>query len=246
MRIAEKAEALEIPMTFLGGSGNIHPVVLWDGSDGVTLVDAGLPGQVPQIEAGLEGLGLKLRDVRRILLTHQDIDHIGSADALSRASGAEVSAHAADVPYIEGDRPLLKMDRSRYESRIQALPEAQKQAVRAILESPPKVKVRHVLNGGEELPFHGGIVVIATPGHTPGHVSYYLKAAKLLLAGDAMRVEDGSLIGPSPMATPDMRSAVASLRSLLSFPIESVLCYHGGLANRDVAARLRELATISA
>jgi glyoxylase-like metal-dependent hydrolase (beta-lactamase superfamily II) len=246
MTIADKVDALEIPMSFLGGTGTIHPVVLWDGGDGITLVDAGLPGQLPQIEAGLKELGLELGDVRRLLLTHQDIDHIGSADAVVKATGAVVYAHAADVPYIQGEKPLLKMDASRYEARIQGLPEAQKKAVRALLASPPKVAVQTVLNGGEELPFHGGIVVVPTPGHTPGHVCYYLKKQKLLLAGDAMRVEEGSLIGPSPMATPDMRSAVASLKSLLPFTIDSVLCYHGGLVNRDVGARLKELARINA
>ena len=246
MRIADKAEALEIPMSFLGGTGTIHPVVLWDGEDGITLVDAGLPGQLPRIEAGLKGLGLKLSDVRRLLLTHQDLDHIGSADAVVKATGAVVYAHAADVPYIQGEKPLLKMDAGRYESRIQGLSEAQKKMVREVLASPPRVRVQNVLGGGEELPFHGGVVVIPTPGHTPGHVCYYMKKQRLLLAGDAMRVEEGSLIGPSPMATPDMRSAVASLKSLLAFPIDSVLCYHGGLVSREVGSRLKELARINA
>jgi glyoxylase-like metal-dependent hydrolase (beta-lactamase superfamily II) len=246
MKIGEKAEALEIVMAFLGGAGTIHPVVLWDSMEGVTLVDAGLPGQLPEIKAGLEALGLGLRDVRRLLLTHQDLDHIGSADAVVKASGAVVFAHEADVPYIQGEKPLLKLDAGRYEARLQGLPDEQKQRVRAILASPPRVRVQTVLRGGEELPFHGGIVVIPTPGHTPGHVCYYMKSQNLLLAGDAMRVEEGSLIGPSPMATPDMRSAVASLKNLLPFTIDSVLCYHGGPVSRDVAVRLRELARIGA
>jgi len=246
VKIGEKAEALEITMAFLGGPGIIHPVVLWQGEEGITLVDAGLPGQLPQIQSGLEALGLRLSDVRRLLLTHQDIDHIGSADAIVKATGAVVYAHEADVPYIQGEKPLLKLDAGRYEARLQGLPEAQKQMVRALLASPPRVKVQNVLRGGEELPFHGGIVVIPTPGHTPGHVCYYVKSQNLLLAGDAMRVEEGSLIGPSPMATPDMRSAVASLKGLLPFAIDSVLCYHGGLVSRDVAARLQELARIGA
>jgi len=246
MKIGDKAEALEVTMSFLGGSGTIHPVVLWDGTEGITLVDAGLPGQLPQIEEGLKTLGLDLRDVRRLLLTHQDIDHIGSADAVAKATGATVYAHRADVPYIQGEKMLLKMDSGRWESRLQQLPEAQKRAVREMLASPPRVQVQNVLSGGEELHFHGGIVVIPTPGHTPGHVSYYVKKQKLLLAGDALRVEEGSLIGPSPMNTPDMRSAVASLKSLLAYPIESVLCYHGGLVSREVGARLKELARINA
>jgi glyoxylase-like metal-dependent hydrolase (beta-lactamase superfamily II) len=244
VRIGENTEDLEITMSFLGNRGVIHPALLWDDADGATLVDAGMPGQLAEIEGKLRDLGLKLTDIRRIFLTHQDVDHIGSAGDIARATGAEVFAHDADVPYIQGEKPLLKLNASRYESRLQALPKEQQDRVRALLSSPPSVRVDRVLNGGEELPFHGGIVVIPTPGHTPGHVCYYLKTQMLLIAGDALRVEDGSLIGPSPMATPDMRRAVSSLKNLQPYRIDAVLCYHGGLAQREVGSRLRDLAGI--
>lgn len=244
MRIGENAEALELTMNFLGNRGVIHPALFWDDRDGATLVDAGMPGQLAEIEGKLLDLGLKLTDIRRIFLTHQDLDHIGSAGDISRATGAEVYAHDADVPYIQGEKPLLKLDLSRYESRLLALPKEQQDRVRALLSSPPRVKVDRVLNGGEELQFHGGIVVIPTPGHTPGHVCYYVKTQMLLVAGDALRVEEGSLIGPSPMGTTDMRRAVSSLKNLQPYRIDTVLCYHGGLAQREVGSRLRELARV--
>lgn len=245
MQIGENAEALEIPMDFMGRSGGpIHPVVLWNALDGVTLVDTGMPDQLPVFEEKLAGLGLSLRSVRRILLTHQDLDHIGSAGAIAEATGAEIYAHAAEAPFIQGELPLLKLDPKRLQPRIDALPAESRARARRLLLSPPKVKVDHLLGGGEELPFHGGIVVIPTPGHSPGHVCYYLKAQRLLLAGDALRFEGGSIIGPSPMATPDMRRAVASLRNLLPYRIDAVLCYHGGLTRNGVAARLRDLTRI--
>ena len=46
------------------------------------------------------------------------------------------------------------------------------------------------------------------------------------------------------MATPDMRRAVSSLKNLQPYRIDTVLCYHGGLAQREVGSRLRELAKI--
>lgn len=88
----------------------------------------------------------------------------------------------------------------------------------------------------------GGMVVIHTPGHTPGHISLFLPADHLLIAGDALRVEDGELEGPSPKATPDMSRATASLRKLLAYPIDRVFCYHGGLSKPGALARLWELA----
>jgi glyoxylase-like metal-dependent hydrolase (beta-lactamase superfamily II) len=246
MRMGEKAEALDLEMSFLGNRGSIHPAVFWEDGEGATLIDAGMPGQLELFREKLEALGLKLTDVRRILLTHQDIDHIGSASDIAREAGAEVYAHVADVPYIEGEKPLLKLDSSRVESILKALPGDARKEARKLFSPPPKVPVSRVLNGGEELPFNGGIVVIPTPGHTPGHVSYYLKVLRLLVAGDALRVEGGTLIGPSPSGTPDMRRAIASLKNLQPFPIETVLCYHGGFVASNVETRLKELTTIKA
>ena len=94
------------------------------------------------------------------------------------------------------------------------------------------------LADGEELPYGGGIVVIHTPGHTPGHMSFFLPADHLLISGDALRVESGVLEGPNPKVTPDLSLAAASLRKLLGYPIDRVLCYHGGLSGPGALARL--------
>jgi glyoxylase-like metal-dependent hydrolase (beta-lactamase superfamily II) len=241
MRLGESTEALELTMTFMGMKSTIHPVVLWEGREGITLIDAGYPGQLPEIESALTALGLKLKDVRRIFLTHQDLDHIGSAEAVQAASGAEVYAHAADKPYIEGEKRLVKMDPARWEERLKALPEKLRHRARLMMSDPPTVKVLQVLHGGEVLAFHGGVEVIATPGHTPGHVCYFVKALGLLVAGDALRVDNGELAGPSPGATPDLPAAIASLSKLLAYPVQYVLCYHGGFFSRSPLARIREI-----
>jgi glyoxylase-like metal-dependent hydrolase (beta-lactamase superfamily II) len=233
-------------MSFMAMKSTIHPVVLWEGREGVTLIDAGFPGQLPLIESGLTGLGLKLKDVKRIFLTHQDLDHIGSAEAVQTATGAEVYAHAADKPYIEGEKRLVKMDPARMEDRLKAMPEKLRHQARLMMSAPPTVKVVHVLQGGELLPFHGGVEVIPTPGHTPGHVCFFVKTLGLLVSGDALRVENGELAGPSTGATPDMPGAIASLKNLLAYPIRTVLCYHGGYFDRDPTARIRELAEAGA
>jgi glyoxylase-like metal-dependent hydrolase (beta-lactamase superfamily II) len=109
MKIGDNVEALEIPMDFLGASGGtINPVVLWSDADGATLIDTGLPGQLGVFEEKLAAVGLSASSLRRILLTHQDLDHIGAASALAGASRAEVYAHAADVPFIQGELPLWR------------------------------------------------------------------------------------------------------------------------------------------
>jgi glyoxylase-like metal-dependent hydrolase (beta-lactamase superfamily II) len=126
------------------------------------------------------------------------------------------------------------------------MPEKLRHQARLMMSAPPTVKVVHVLQGGELLPFHGGVEVIPTPGHTPGHVCFFVKTLGLLVSGDALRVENGELAGPSTGATPDMPGAIASLKNLLAYPIRTVLCYHGGYFDRDPTARIRELAEAGA
>jgi len=242
VKLGECAEALELTMTFMAIKSTIHPVILWEGREGASLIDAGFPGQLPAIETGLAALGVKLKDVRRIFLTHQDLDHIGSAEAVQAATGAEVYAHAADKPYIEGEKRPARMDPAWFEHRLKAMPEKLRQQARLMMSSPPTVKVLHVVQGGEVLPFHGGIDVIATPGHTPGHVCYYVRLLELLIAGDALRVENGELAGPSPKATPDMPAALASLKNLFPYRITAVLCYHGGYFDKNPGQRIRQIA----
>jgi glyoxylase-like metal-dependent hydrolase (beta-lactamase superfamily II) len=226
MKLGECAEALELTVTFLAMRSTIHPVVLWEGREGASLFDTGFPGQLPAIESGLAARGVKLRDVRRIFLSHQDLDHVGGAEAVQAATGADVYAHAADKPF---------------EDRLKRMPEALRHQARLMMSSPPTVKVSHVLQGGESLPFHGGIEVIATPGHTPGHVCYYVTSLGLLIAGDALRVENGELRGPSPTGTPDMPAAIASLKNLLRLKIAAVLCYHGGYFDKDPGPRIQQI-----
>jgi glyoxylase-like metal-dependent hydrolase (beta-lactamase superfamily II) len=83
--------------------------------------------------------------------------------------------------------------------------------MRILFQNPPKVKVDQTVDDGQELPYCGGIRVIFTPGHTPGHISLYLKQSKTLVAGDAMICLDGSLRGPVQQTTLDMNTALRSL-----------------------------------
>ncbi|HET7657131.1 MAG TPA: MBL fold metallo-hydrolase [Bacillales bacterium] len=111
-----------------------------------------------------------------------------------------------------------------------------------MLTNPPHAKVDAVLSNEEVLPDFGGITIISTPGHTPGHISLYLNAEKILIAGDALMVEQGQLMLPDPKSTLDMDLAKQSIKKLTNFDIEKVICYHGGLFESNVNHRVRELA----
>ena len=107
MKITDSLYVLPISAN-LGGAPNVlnHSLIL-DNRQGPTLVDAG--GSIEALEIALAEANVKLAELRRLILTHQDPDHIASAAALVRASGATVLAHAAEAPYIDGTRKWLKM-----------------------------------------------------------------------------------------------------------------------------------------
>ncbi|KKO50771.1 hypothetical protein XI25_30785, partial [Paenibacillus sp. DMB20] len=96
------------------------------------------------------------------------------------------------------------------------------------------------VSDGEHLPWCGGIDIIHTPGHTPGHMSLYLPADKTLIAGDAVVIENGQLNIANPQFTLDLDEAVHSVQRLLNYDIERIICYHGGLFQGDVKQALRE------
>lgn len=242
MKLFDNVEALELRMSFGGNDSMIHPVLFFDRPDNMTLVDAGLPGQGTAIKELLKGLGLRFSHIRRLILTHQDIDHIGGAAEIVQATGAEVLAHADDVPYIQGEQQLIKFDPKRIDAMLQSLPEERRAAARRVFSSPPRVRVDRELKDGDELPQHGGLRIIHTPGHTPGHLSIFARAYGLLVSGDALRVENGALVGPSPAATPDMPTAMESVHKLEGLSVDRVLCYHGGLSPAGAAERIREIA----
>jgi glyoxylase-like metal-dependent hydrolase (beta-lactamase superfamily II) len=232
MRVAEGVYVLPMPRGSREAEGFLNPTLIVDDENGSTLVDAGLPGQAEAIGAALGEAGVGVRDLRRIIFTHQDLDHIGSGAALVRQSGARVLAHPADTPYIEGDLMPLKVTPEILETRPQ---------MREVLERLEPVGVDEHLEDGERLYPASGIRVIFTPGHTPGHISLYLERPKVLVAGDALTAEDGHLNGPNPSMTLDMRQAMQSIRMLAALQIEMIVCYHGGVVNEDAIGQLRRV-----
>ncbi len=156
-----------------------------------------------------------------------------------------MSTHAIEKPYVQGEKRLLRFTDEAINSLDQFpenIPESFKKGLKALMLNPPRAKVERVLADGEVLPWCGGIVVIETPGHTPGHVSLYHKQSRTLIAGDALIVQDGRLCGADPNTTLDRPMAHASIRRLTAFDIKSVICYHGGIFSDNVMERLEELA----
>ncbi len=86
-----------------------------------------------------------------------------------------------------------------------------------------------------------GLTVVATPGHTPGHICVFDPGTGILVAGDALNNRDG-LAGSDPQFTADPAAAEASVRTLAALPVRTILFGHGEPLTTDAAAALRRLA----
>lgn len=247
MKLAPGFEMLELTAVMMGRKETIHPVVLWN-ADSAVLVDTGYPGQLPLLREAISRADVPWERLRAVVITHQDLDHIGSLPSLLRESDApiEVLASEAEKPYIQGERRLLRLTPDAVESAIASLPpevpEEWRRAFRHVLEHPPKAEVSRTVSDGEKLPYGGGLIVVATPGHTPGHLSLYHPDSRTLIAGDCLEVRDGRLCGPDPQLLLEPSSVPASMRRLRELDIATVVCYHGGLYRGDANRRIAELA----
>jgi len=244
MRLADGVEVLELPVRSFMGQTIVHPTLTWD-DDTVVLVDAGFPGQLQQIREAMARAGVPFDRLDKVIVTHQDIDHIGSLPDIVRESShkVEVLSHEEERPYIEGRKPLIKMNQERLSKRLVSLPEEQRQRAEALFANPPKASVSTVVVDEEVLPYCGGMTAIFTPGHTPGHICLYLNQSKILVSGDALVVTDGELRGPNPQSAYDIDTALKSLKKLTQYDVETVICYHGGVYKDSANKRLAELAS---
>ncbi len=235
IKLSEHVYALPLETALMGGPTTLFATLILDDAHGATLVDTGVPGMEGDILAALEALGLGWSDVKRVILTHHDLDHIGSLPAVVAASGAEVLALEAEAPYIQGDKPGQKTPTPEM---VASMPPEMK----ARFALPANAPVTRMLHDNEILELAGGVKVVATPGHTVGHLSLYVVQDGVLVTGDAMVSAEGQLKGPMERATPDMPEALRSVQKLAQLPARTVLTYHGGVVDRDAAIQLARVA----
>jgi len=189
-----------------GGMAAVHVVM----SDPPTLVDAGAPGRGPAIERELRNAGIA---VGRIAFTHGDPDHVGGSNHLRRAMGAEVWAPAAERPMIE-------------RTAWPTLPRRRRALMRFFFRGAPPPSVDRWFDGGDDL---GGLAVIATPGHSPGHVCFQWR--DWLLAGDALVTGNRFRESPS-IFTLDQMTARRSIEALAERRPGSASSSHGRPVDR--------------
>lgn len=243
MKIENGIYMLELSANIMGTSMDINPTLFCD-KDSLILIDTGFPGQLHQIREAVEKEGIPFSKLNTIILTHQDIDHIGSAsDILKNIPGTvKVLAHEEEKTYINGEKKPVKL--AKLEDRLDYLPDNIKMIYEKLKVGfeHSRIDVDKTLIDGEELPYLGGITIIYTPGHTPGHICLYLNKWKILIAGDILSVKEGLLVKADKDINFDNELNIRSIKKLMKYDIETVICYHGGIYKGNVNKRIAELA----
>ena len=213
------------------GAGAMNICLLVENGQ-ITMVDAGLPGSSAAVLSYLAEIGLASEAIRRVIITHHHVDHVGGLPELLKLSQAEVWAHRDDAAVIEGTIPRAGLAPERVEAMLASLPAEQRATAQARMKQmhevpPAAVDLRLV--GGEELNVLGGVQILHSPGHTAGHLCLYLPALSLLVAGDLLRLLEDGVIRESPAGIAvDPDQALASARQIVTLEFEGFIGYHGG------------------
>lgn len=221
-------------------------VYLVDTPDGVTIIDAGLAGQWGDLTAELATMDRTLDDVRGVVLTHGDTDHIGFAERLRRDHGVPVYVHEADAARARGEEST-KPDWGGM--RLGATARFMWYALRKNgLRTTPIAEVVTVRDG-DVLDLPGSPRIIGMPGHSPGSVAVHVPMVDAVFVGDALTTRHvlTGAAGPQPAPfTDDPAEALASLRRLEGLEVTWVLPGHGTPWNRGVDEALREITRTAA
>jgi glyoxylase-like metal-dependent hydrolase (beta-lactamase superfamily II) len=194
--------------------------VILDG-DGLTLIDAGVPRSEKKILAYVASLGKSARDVKRIILTHADLDHVGSLAALHKATGARTYAGKIEAEAMAAGKPSRPIKPSGFSMRRLIF------TLLGPFMKPRPFHVDEILTDGQVLPVGGGLRVVDTPGHTPGHLSLFAPASGVLFCGDSMVTDETGIHGSRPKFTWDEAIAKEAVRRQAALGARIVCSGHG-------------------
>ncbi len=189
--------------------------------DGLTIIDTGMPFSEKQSLKYIASLGRSAGEIKHIFITHADLDHYGCLAALKQASGARTFSSQPEAEAMAkgiSSRPV-KRDIGRFQGFMIRLA--------GKLLKPTPIQVDEILTDGQVLPVLGGLQVLATPGHSPGHLSYYAPSVRVLFCGDSMKSNDKGLRASRSRNNWDQTVADASVRNQSTLGAQIVCTGHG-------------------
>lgn len=202
-------------------SGTVsNAYLLIDAHDEITVIDVGLGAFERTILHYLRTIGQRPENIRRIILTHRHLDHIGGAAALRTISQAGVWAHPLDVPYIEG------RERDPLPSGVLGMLIGT--ALTAFFRAKPCPVDEELVDGQNiDVGTLGPLQIIHTPGHTHGHCALLLPSRSLFILGDALNNARGSPQVPFNAVNDDPQQARNTAIAMADMSVDNLVFGHG-------------------
>jgi glyoxylase-like metal-dependent hydrolase (beta-lactamase superfamily II) len=205
---------------------------LIEGNDGLTLIDAGFPGKAAAVFSALRELGRSVDQLKHLILTHGHPDHIGSAAAIVRQTGARTYMHPFDIAMAESGGPFRGL-----KGAPGLLGPVLCRLFYNANERVEPLVIDQTLVDGETLSIAGGIEVIHVPGHCAGQVALLWQPGRMLFAGDAA----SNILGlDDPIGFENLEEGRASQRKLASLSFEAAGFGHGKPITSNASTRFRD------
>jgi glyoxylase-like metal-dependent hydrolase (beta-lactamase superfamily II) len=198
--------------------------------EGLTLIDAGIPGSGKKILQYIDSLGRSPHDLKRILITHADMDHVGGVSALKKVTGAQIYAGAVESQAMSEGKSSRPIKAGGFSVRRVLM------SVAGRLFRAQPTPADELITDGWMLPVAGGLRAVETIGHTPGHFSYYLPTIGVLFSGDSIIADDKGLQISRPGFTWDAAKAGEAVRRQAALGARVVCPGHGPVV-KDAAGR---------
>ena len=215
-----------VDVNFLGFPNIIATAVL-HGPGGVALVDPGPSTSLANLQSALERGGIRMSDVRHILLTHIHLDHAGAAGTIVQAHPhIDVFVHERGAPHLVDPSKLLTSASRLYGQDMDRL--------WGDFLPVPQERLR-VLGGGERIEVAGRTLEVAyTPGHASHHVSYFEPSSRIAFVGDTAGIRRGSgqyVMPASPPPDVDLELWRTSEARILGWDPDTLFLTHFGPFN---------------
>ena len=214
--------------------------------EGVTVIDAALSGHWRELLTELASIGLTVDDVKGVILTHGDSDHVGFAERLRRDHGVPVFIHAGDAERAKGGPKPATAKQSMKLGPLLGFAAYTLRKGGARTEWLTEVVE---VQGGETLDLPGSPQIISMPGHSEGSIAVYVPAADAVFVGDGLTTRHvlTGTEGPHPApSTDEPAQAIASLQAIVSTKAKWVLPGHGAPWSEGVDAAVAAVESVAA
>lgn len=218
----------------------IHPTLLTMNGKHY-LVDCGYEETFDVLLLELQKLNMAVTDLYALLISHDDIDHLGAV-ALLKAQHPGLLVYCSDVEEASVSGAIKSERLEQAERSLEMLPKEHLPWARQFIQQLQQIKRIQpdgTFTDGEWI--EAELQVMATPGHTKGHVSFYIPEQQTVIANDAVVIENEVLNIANPQFTLDLPAAVRSVELIQTLKPQKMICYHGGVVEEGIEEKLKDV-----